>query len=142
MTAIAVAVQIVLKRILYPDATYPPDTRVLQLLQNAEPRLIIPFLIAVAPSVTVLLAAWRFRRHLDILDRTALSAAALYLPLFLSVAVLIKLRVYVPFLLLLTPTLAKLSFLFLNEGSEQPPTGIAARPSSRLAPVSHPVSQA
>ncbi len=142
MTAIAVAVQIVLKRILYPDATYPPDTRVLQLLQNAELRLIIPFLIAVVPSVTVLLAGWRFRRQLDILDRTALSAAALYLPLFVSVAVLIELRVYVPFLLLLTPTLAKLSFLFLNEGSEQPPTGIAARPSSRLAPVSHPVSQA
>ena len=105
-------VQLYLQRIAYPHAVYPPDTPKIQLLQNLNP--IFPpnhipiFLIAITPLVVSFVLLRRFRLLLEPVDELALLACVLYMPLWLITGLVSEVRVYVPFLLLAAPTIAKI----------------------------------
>lgn len=113
IAGIAFGVQAWLKLVLFPLATYPPDTKVVQLLANFGARPMIAFAIAVLPWALIVSLAVRYRRLLDPADVLAVVASCLYVPLWWTVGMSGEVRLFVPFLLVLTPTAAKLVTVFL-----------------------------
>lgn len=115
VAGIAFALQEYLKRAIFPHASYPPDTTVLQLAANLGARHLIAFAIAVLPWALVMVLAVRFHRLLDGTDKVAGIASGLYLPLWCAVGIVSEVRLFVPFLLGLTPLMAKLVVIWLRE---------------------------
>ena len=72
------------------------------------------FAIALLPWVMMMRLLVRFRAAMEPVDVLAAFASFLYLPLWLTVGILGEARLFVPFLLALTPTAAKLIVLFLR----------------------------
>ena len=116
---IAIAVQAWLKLVLFPHATYAPDTPVIQFFSNLKIRTFATFLIAMLPFLLALIAAARHWKQMDPEDLLAVFAACLYLPLWWTVGLTDEVRVFVPFLLALTPAAAKLMVLLLNRDTEE-----------------------
>lgn len=112
--ATAAAVQAYLKLSLFPHATYPPDTIVIQILLNLKARTLIVFVIAILPYVVVLFGAASFWKRLDPIDILVLLASIVYLPLWLTFGVAMEVRIFAPYLLAITPTAAKIILLWLE----------------------------
>ena len=111
---LALAVQWLLQHLLFPYATYPPDTQFVQLLRNLHPRSLVTFGIAILPYVFLVAGATGCWRRLDAQDQLLILASLAYLPLWLTVGVNSEVRIFVPYLLALTPTAAKLLLLWLR----------------------------
>ncbi len=123
IAAVAIAVQAYLKLWLFPQATYPPDTAVIQLFLNANLRVLITFSIAIIPYALFLISAGRYWKRLDSVDLLAVLASCLYFPVWLTVGIIAEVRIFVPFLLALTPTAAKLILLMIRGESERETAG-------------------
>jgi len=114
---LAVAVQALLQFVLYPHATYAPDGQPVTFFYNLHPRILATFFIAMLPYALLSLLVLRRWRRLGPADILALGASLLYLPLWFTVGIVSEVRIFVPFLLLVTPAAAK---LLLRPLSTQP----------------------
>ena len=118
IAGVSAAAQYTLKHILYPHAVYPPDTPSVVLYYNfSSARSATTYLIALLPYIVLLVLAWKHRKQLDPEDMLALSASVLYLPLWCIFGLLGEVRIFVPFLLALTPTAAKVMVILLDGSS-------------------------
>ena len=125
-SAIGGAVQLYLQRIAYPNATYSPTTPRFQLLANLNllhPPLHIPiFLTALLPLIVSLVLLRRHHLPLDPSDKLVLLVCLVYLPIWVTMGLVAEVRIFVPFLFLASPTIAKLwgAFLFNQENGTPP----------------------
>jgi hypothetical protein len=115
IVVIVIAIQAYLKIILFPHATYPPDSLVVQLFSNLGIRPLTTWAIAMLPCLVVFMLSIKYRKHLEPLDILAILISCVYLPIWWTVGIIIEVRIFVPFLLALTPTAAKLIYLLLQE---------------------------
>jgi len=129
--AIGGAIQLYLQRIAYPNATYSPTTPRFQLLANLDllhPPLHIPILLtALLPLIVGLVLLRRHHLLLDPSDKLVLLICLIYLPVWVTMGLVVEVRIFVPFLFLASPTIAKLwgAFLF-NRGNGTPPNRSAS----------------
>lgn len=124
--AIGGATQLYLQRIAFPNATYSPDTTRFQLLANLNllhPPLHIPiFLTALLPLIVSLVLLRRHHLPLDPSDKLVLLILLVYLPVWVAMGLVVEVRIFVPFLFLASPTIAKLwtAYLFNDASGAQP----------------------
>jgi hypothetical protein len=124
--AIGGATQLYLQRIAYPNATYSPTTPRFQLLTNLNllhPPLHIPiFLTALLPLIVSLVLLRRHHLPLDPADKLVLLILLIYLPVWVAMGLVVEVRIFVPFLFLASPTIAKLwtAYLFNDVNGAQP----------------------
>jgi hypothetical protein len=124
-SATGACVQFYLRHVAYPNAHYPPTTPKIQLLNNLslDPPLHIPeFLIALLPFLATLFLLRRYRPHLESQDKLVLLICLLYLPVWVVVGLVVEVRIFVPFLFLASPTMAKLwtAFILSEDVDKQP----------------------
>jgi hypothetical protein len=124
-SATGAGVQLYLQRVAYPNAQYPPTTAKIQLFNNLslDPPLHIPeFLIALLPFFATLFLLRRYRLYLESQDKLVLLICLLYLPVWVVVGLIVEVRIFIPFLFLASPTMAKLwtAFLLRDDSDEQP----------------------
>lgn len=117
------ATQVYLQRIAFPAARYPADTPKIQLLTNLNPfdaPIHIPeFLCALLPLIVTLLLWRRCKVAIDSSDKLVLLMCLLYLPVWVTTGLMAEVRIFVPFLFLASPTIAKIWAAFLlNEDSD------------------------
>lgn len=122
--AIAAAVQAYLQFIRFPHLSYDPQTPVIQLPNNLRFHMWSNAFIAVAPVwLPVLYALLRRVKLLDDPVATvSVLAAALYIPLWCTVGSLAEVRIYVPFLLLLSPVAANAAKTLLGAARVSQPS--------------------
>ena len=113
VAGVAGGIQAWMKYILFPNAVYPPDTPALQIWSNLHVHFLSIFLVALLPWIALVWLARRTNARLDAMDQLTVVASVLYLPLWMTVAVIGEVRVYVPFLLVLCPVAAKIVSVFL-----------------------------
>jgi hypothetical protein len=124
--AVGGSVQLYLQRVLFPASRYSPTTPRFQLLANLNvlyPPLHIPvFLTALLPLIVSVVLLRRYRLPLDTSDKLVLLICLVYLPVWVTMGLMSEVRIFVPFLFLASPTIAKLwtAFLF-NEGNDTRP---------------------
>jgi hypothetical protein len=132
--AVGGATQFYLQSIAYPHATYPPGTPKIQLFANLNPGnapLHLPeFLTALLPLIASIVLIRHYRLALDSCDKLVLLLCFLYLPLWVTTGLVVEVRIFVPFLFLASPTIAKLWGTFLLSESVDLPA-----PAVRLAAV-------
>ena len=121
--AIGGGVQLYLQRIVFPTATYPASVPRVQLLTNLSltyPPLHLPiFFTALLPLIVTVVLLRRHHLHLDSSDKLVLLICLLYLPLWISVGLVVEVRIFVPFLFLASPTMAKIWAAFLSGESDR-----------------------
>jgi hypothetical protein len=121
IAGVSAAAQYSLKHFIYPHAVYPPDTPSVVLYYNfSSLRSALTYSIALLPYIILLVLAWKHRKRLDPEDMVALIASVLYLPLWCIFGLLGEVRIFVPFLLALTPTAAKIMVILLDGSSPVP----------------------
>lgn len=113
--------QLYLQCIAYRTATYPADTPRIQLLTNLNPLYApfhIPIFLTVLLPLMVSVLLWRrYRIALDSSDKLVLLMCLLYLPVWITTGLMAEVRIFVPFLFLASPTIAKIwTGYLLNEG--------------------------
>jgi hypothetical protein len=124
-SATGAAVQFYLQHVAYPNARYEPTTQKFQLFNNLsfDPPLHLPeFFIALLPFFATLFLLRRFRLRLEPEDKLVLLICLLYLPVWVVVGLIAEVRIFVPFLFLASPTMAKLwtAFVLREDGENQP----------------------
>ena len=118
MVVAALGTSALLKFYIFPHATYAPDTPVVTIGNNLQARVFSHFLLAVAPLVLLVREAFRKPAWLESSDLIAILAACFYIPLWFTVGILWEVRIFVPFLFLLTPTAAKLIATTIGGGAD------------------------
>ena len=107
---------------IFPIAAPSQTTSEFQLFANLNllyPPLHIPvFLTALLPLIVSVVLLRRYRLPLDSSDKLVLLACLVYLALWITFGLVAEVRIFVPFLFLASPTIAKLwtAFLF-NQGA-------------------------
>jgi hypothetical protein len=134
IASLSAAVHYVLKHVIYPYATYPPDTPAIVFFYNFTGVRSAPtILIALLPYGILLMVAARHWRRLDPEDILALIASVIYLPLWCTFGFLGEVRIFVPFLLALTPALAKLMYLLASpEPQREEEASVLKSPAAHL----------
>ncbi len=111
---------------LYPDVLPQQRATTLQLFHNINPFLsplhIPEFLVALLPFLFTMVILRRYRLSLDATDKLILLVSLIYLPIYIAFGILAEIRIYVPYLFLLAPVIAKLWTQFLSAE----PTGSTA----------------
>jgi hypothetical protein len=111
IAGIAALIQAYLQFVRFPHTPYPPGTRVFMLLTNLQPHFLQILLLALLPFIAVVVAGIRLKFPFRSIDRLAISTSLFYLPIWCAVGLVAEVRIYVPFLLLLTiPAARILSF--------------------------------
>ena len=130
--AIGGGVQLYLQRIVFPTATYPANVPGVQLLTNLNltyPPLHLPiFFTALLPLIVTVVLLRRHRLHLDSSDKLVLLICLLYLPVWITVGLLVEVRIFVPFLFLASPTIAKIWAAYLSGESDDTHPHLSAQP--------------
>ena len=128
--AAGAATQLFLAGIAYPTAAYPSNFSKIQLFTNLNP-LVAPlhiptFLTALFPLIVSVVLLRRHRLPLEASDALVLLACLVYLPLWLITGLMIEVRIFVPFLFLASPTIAKLwgAYLLDQDNSPSPETAL------------------
>lgn len=116
------AIQLFLQRVAYPHAIYPPGSSKFQLLRNLTP-LEAPahgpiFFTAMMPLALAIVFLWRRQVRPEPIDKMVLLACLLYVPLWFLTGLLSEVRIYVPFLFLAAPTMAKIFVTFLDRAAD------------------------
>jgi len=115
--ATGAAMQLYLQH-LYPSLLPQQRATTLQLFRNLNPFVgpfhIPEFLTALLPFFFSLLLIRRYRLRLDATDKLLLLIAVIYLPIYIAFGILAEIRIYVPYLFLLSPVIAKLWTQFLS----------------------------
>lgn len=110
--ATGAATQIYLKH-LFPNAHTDPTVPVLQLFYNFSPTYpyavyrVPTFLLGLLPLFFTLFLLRREHHQLDPADWLTLLIAIVYLPIYMTIGIIGEVRIYVPYLFLLTPLIAK-----------------------------------
>jgi len=118
--------QLYMQCVAYPNVTYSPTTPRFQLLANLNllhPPMHIPiFLTALLPLIVSLVLLRRHHLPLDPSDKLVLLILLVYLPLWVTMGLVVEVRIFVPFLFLASPTIAKLwtAYLFNDVNGAQP----------------------
>lgn len=100
--------------------THPEQTEAtVRLSENFNPlaghHLHLPILLtATLPLLFTLEVIRRYRLHLDASDWLTFLVALLYLPMYVLLGIVTEVRIYVPYLFLLSPAFAKLWVQFLS----------------------------
>ena len=114
--ATGATVQLYLHR-LYPSVLPEQRATTLQLFRNLNPfngPFHIPeFLTALLPFFFSLALIRRYRLRLDATDKLILLISLIYLPIYVAFGIMAEIRIYVPYLFLLSPVIAKLWAQFL-----------------------------
>jgi hypothetical protein len=111
---------------IFPIAAPSQTTSKFQLFANLNllhPPLHIPiFLTALLPLIVSLVLLRRFHLPLDPSDKLVLLVCLVYLPVWVTMGLVVEVRIFVPFLFLASPTIAKLwgAFLFNQENGTPP----------------------
>jgi hypothetical protein len=119
--AIGGGVQLYLQHVVFPQAVYPPNVPRIQLLANINliypPTHVPVFLTALLPFLVSLALLRRYHTRLDPSDKLVLLICLVYLPIWITLGLVGEVRIFVPFLLLASPTIAKIwaSFLLAEE---------------------------
>lgn len=98
----AVLVQAYMQFIRYPNTPYPPGVPRFMLPINLAPHFLAPLFVVLTPVVLVLAAGLASRVRFRSIDCLAIVTAFLYVPIWFTVGSLAEVRIFVPFLLLLT----------------------------------------
>jgi hypothetical protein len=78
-------------------------------LNVLHPTLHIPtFLTVMLPLFFCLMLAWHSRLRFDSSDKLAMFISLIYLPVYVTFGILAEVRIFVPYLFLMSPTLGKL----------------------------------
>ena len=112
---VAAGVQLYLQFIRFPHLTYPPGTSVLQLSNNLRPHFLEVSTIALLPFLLLGVFLICKRPQLRTVDALAVTAAALYLPLWFAVGSVGEVRLFVPFLLPLCMAAARVFSRYLMD---------------------------
>jgi hypothetical protein len=116
---VGACVQLYLQQVVFPHNTYPPNVPRIQLLENlnptASPEHIPVFLTALLPFFVTLIVAWRRRPALLSSDKLIILTCLLYLPLWVTVGLVTEVRIFVPFLFLSSPVIARVWTAFLYD---------------------------
>jgi hypothetical protein len=111
---------------LYPSVLPEQRATTLQLFRNINPFYspfhIPEFLTAMLPFVFSMLLIRRHRLRLDATDKLILLVSLIYLPIYIVFGFLAEIRIYVPYLFLLAPVIAKLWAQFLWADPADPAT--------------------
>ena len=111
--------QFYLQRVAYPNAAYAPNVPKIQLLANLNPfhpPIHIPiFVTALLPYIVSLALLRRHRIQIDSCDKLVLLICLVYLPFWITMGLIVEVRIFVPFLLLASPTIAKIWGSYLLE---------------------------
>ncbi len=98
----AVLVQAYMQFIRFPHIPYPPGVPRFMLWINLAPHFLAPLFVVLAPVVVVVATGLASRVRFRSIDCLAIVAASLYVPIWFTVGSLAEVRIFVPFLLLLT----------------------------------------
>lgn len=108
LVGIAGGLQLFLMKAVYPFAHYQYPGEAFQLWNNlTQARRIVDSGLALLFFVVGALLYLRARKRLDPSDRLAMLTAALFFPLWIIFGVAAEVRIFLPFLMLMAPTLAK-----------------------------------
>jgi hypothetical protein len=114
------ATQFCLQHVVYPTVSYAADTPKFQLLNNLNPffpPLHMPdFFTALLPFIVSVVLLRRYRLPLESSDKLVLLICLLYLPAWIGTGLMAEVRIFVPFLFLASPTIAKLWAAYLLNG--------------------------
>jgi hypothetical protein len=106
----------------------------LQLFRNLDivhPPFQVPeFFTALLPFFVSLVLIRRYRLGLDSSDKLALLISLIYLPIYMTLGILSEIRIFVPYLFLMSPTIAKLWAQFLSGGPSVPEPTVEMFPNS------------
>jgi hypothetical protein len=123
--SIGAAIQLYLQQVRYPHAVYPAGTPRIQLFANLNliypPNHLPVFLTALLPFLVTLMLLRRYHMILDAYDKLVLLICLVYLPVWVTMGLMNEVRIFVPFLFLAAPTIAKLwsSFLLAETSSAE-----------------------
>ncbi len=106
---IAGTVQSYLQFIRYPNLTYTPGTKVIQIAGNLTLHNLRIFLIALFPFLAFFLILMLKRPRLNFLEKVVILSSALYMALWFTVGVVSEVRIFVPFLFALSMVMASSS---------------------------------
>ena len=109
--ATAAGTQLCLQRIVFPHAAYPPNVPRFQLLANLDllhPIFHLPIVLtALLPLIVSLVWLRRYRIPLAPADKLVLLMCLVYLPAWFAMGLVVEVRIFVPFLFLAAPTIAR-----------------------------------
>lgn len=123
--AAGIATQLYLRH-LFPSILPAQRATTFQLFHNFSPRYglvrdrLPAFLVALVPLLFSL-AVMR-RRQLDASDRLTLLISLVYLPMYMAFGIISEVRIYVPYLLLMAPAMAKIWMRYASEGVSADPS--------------------
>ncbi len=103
VTGVSAAVQAYLQFVRFPHASYPPGVPMVMLHYNARFHSVATMCIALLPVLAVAALALAVRVRMHSRDWVCVAAAAIYLPLWITVGSTAEVRIYVPLMLLLCP---------------------------------------
>jgi hypothetical protein len=108
----ALGIQLYLMRIVYPQAHYKTHDEPFQLISNfTHAHHIVSMVLALGLFLYVASFYRRFARTLLFADHFLLIAALVYLPLWLVLGIASEVRIFVPFLVAVSPVAAMLLYL-------------------------------
>jgi membrane-associated HD superfamily phosphohydrolase len=129
--ATAVSAQLYLQRVVFPNAVYPPNVPRFQLLTNLDPLhpiFHVPIVLtALLPLIVSLVWIRRYRLPFDPTDKLVLLMCLVYLPVWFAMGLVVEVRIFVPYLFLAAPTIARVwaAFLLNDEAAGLPPHSAA-----------------
>jgi hypothetical protein len=114
------ATQLYLQLIVYPAVTYSPTTPRFQLLTNLNlhhPMQQFPIMLTALLPIIVSLALLRRQcLSLDSSDKLVLLILLVYLPVWFTLGLVAEIRIFVPYLFLASPVIAKIWGTYLLNG--------------------------
>jgi membrane-associated HD superfamily phosphohydrolase len=129
--AIAAGTQLYLQRVVFPHATYPANVPRFQLLTNLDPRhpiFHVPIVLtALLPLIVSLVWLRRYRLPFDPADKLVLLMCLVYLPVWFAMGLVVEVRIFVPYLFLAAPAIARVwaAFLLDDKAAAHPPHSAA-----------------
>jgi hypothetical protein len=119
---LAMGIQYWLMRRVYPQANYG-DTQVLQLFLNLKsPEKFVPFLLFLVPFAWTAVMLTRRRYQADSAGIGMFTAAVIFLAMWVTVARIGEVRIFLPFALALAPLTVELAMQRFLPGIEDVPT--------------------
>jgi hypothetical protein len=124
--AVGGGTQLYLQRVAFPVITQTQTPSTFQLVKNLT-LTIAPlhtpiFLTAILPLVVTLYLLRRYRLKLESSDKLVLLICLIYLAIWFTLGLASEVRIFVPYLFLMSPTLAKLWTAFLYQGESATPS--------------------
>jgi len=119
-------IQFYLMRVVYPQAHYKSHDEPFQLISNfTHAHHYVSMALALGLFLYVVLLYRRFAPHMLFADHFLLLAALVYLPLWLVLGIASEVRIFVPFLVAVSPAAAWLLYLRVFAHPALPSSGVS-----------------